>query len=128
MSYLAPGHEPVNPHPFANLFPPLASAAREELVRSLLSEGQRQPIILHEGMILIGRARYELLTALRRRVEFRELAKGDARALKLVALANLPRLSEGQRATVLKKITQLLAAPTLKPLLQAIRKKYGAAA
>jgi len=45
-------------HPLADAFPLLEGKAFEELVDDIKAHGQRESIILHEGMILDGRNRY----------------------------------------------------------------------
>src|SRR5215471_15862231 len=50
-------------HPLANLFPMIEGAEFDELVSSIRMNGLREPVIIHEGMILDGRNRYRACRA-----------------------------------------------------------------
>ncbi|HWJ71914.1 MAG TPA: MT-A70 family methyltransferase [Kaistia sp.] len=45
-------------HPLADLFPLIEGAAFDELVADVAANGLREPIVLHQGMILDGRNRW----------------------------------------------------------------------
>jgi hypothetical protein len=50
--------KPLEPHPFAALFPELPAEGLALLVRDIKERGQIEPIILYKGLILDGRNRY----------------------------------------------------------------------
>ena len=50
--------KPLEPHPFAALFPELPPEELSQLVRDIKERGQLEPIILYKGLILDGRNRY----------------------------------------------------------------------
>ncbi len=45
-------------HPIASIFPLMEGREYEELVESILKNGLREPIWMHEGKIIDGRNRY----------------------------------------------------------------------
>jgi ParB-like chromosome segregation protein Spo0J len=49
---------PLEPHPFAALFPELPREELTELARDIKERGELEPIILYKGVILDGRNRY----------------------------------------------------------------------
>jgi hypothetical protein len=53
------------PHPYANIFPMMSEAEKANLIRSMQEDGYdaTMPIVLHEGLILDGRNRYEAAQA-----------------------------------------------------------------
>ncbi len=51
-------------HPLANLFPLIEGLAFNELVADIAANGLREPIVLHQGMILDGRNRWRALEVL----------------------------------------------------------------
>lgn len=53
------------PHPYANIFPMMSEAEKANLIRSMQDDGYdaTMPIVLHEGLILDGRNRYEAAQA-----------------------------------------------------------------
>ncbi|MGJ4893745.1 MT-A70 family methyltransferase [Bradyrhizobium oligotrophicum] len=107
--FLAPGHAPLRPHPFANLFPMLSEAELAELASDIAANGQAETVKLHKGMILDGRNRYAAC-ALKRLGVSTEIFEGDDRAaLNWVISKNLKRrhLNESQRAMVAAKLATL---------------------
>lgn len=94
-------------HPIANCFPLIDGGEFDELVADIRANGVREPIILHEGMILDGRNRYRASA-----VAGVDCPMTDYRgenAVAFVVSLNLRRrhLSEGQRAWVAAKLANL---------------------
>src|ERR1041385_5743384 len=91
-------------HPIASLFPMMDDDELAELADDIRDQGQREPIILHEGKILDGRNRY--LACERAAVEpIVENFSGDDPLAFVVSLNLIRRhLSESQRAMVAAKI------------------------
>ena len=95
-------------HRLANIFPLIEGAEFDELVASVSANGLRDPIILHEGMILDGRHRYRACVAAGVVPRF-ELLQEGSNALQYVIDRNLRRrhLNDNQRASVAAKIANL---------------------
>ncbi len=86
--------------PHSELLPFMSIAELETLAEDIEANGQRDPIVLHEGKILDGRNRYVVLAKLKRRAITRDfdLAKeGDPLAY-VYSKAVHRNLSEGQKA------------------------------
>jgi hypothetical protein len=95
---------PLEPHPFAALFPELPPEELTQLARDIKERGLLEPIILHKGLILDGRNRYRAcqIAGVKPRIE-----EFDAKATKrspeeFVLSRNLRRrhLSVGQKAAI----------------------------
>jgi len=95
---------PLEPHPFAALFPELPPEELTQLARDIKERGQLEPIILYKGVILDGRNRYRAcqIAGVKPRIE-----EFDAKATKrspeeFVLSRNLRRrhLSVGQKAAI----------------------------
>ena len=95
---------PLEPHPFAALFPGLPPEELTQLARDIKERGQLEPIILYKGVILDGRNRYRAcqIAGVKPRIE-----EFDAKATKrspeeFVLSRNLRRrhLSVGQKAAI----------------------------
>ena len=95
---------PLEPHPFAALFPELPPEELIQLARDIKERGLLEPIILHKGLILDGRNRYRAcqIAGVKPRIE-----EFDAKAAKrspeeFVLSRNLRRrhLSVGQKAAI----------------------------
>jgi ParB-like nuclease domain len=95
---------PLEPHPFAALFPELPPEELTQLARDIKERGLLEPIILYEGLILDGRNRYRAcqIAGVKPRTE-----KFNAKATKrspeeFVLSRNLRRrhLSVGQKAAI----------------------------
>jgi len=90
----------LDPHPLAALFPLMTGAAFEDLRASIASNGLREPIVLHEGMVLDGRNRLRACEETGTPPRFRELDGADPLAFVLDANLHRRHLSESQRAAV----------------------------
>ena len=87
-------------HPLCTLFPRMAGAEFAALVADIKAHGLREPITLHDGMILDGGNRYRACVDAGVAPEFAAFA-GD-NLVSFVLSANLHRrhLSEGQQAAI----------------------------
>jgi hypothetical protein len=96
--------KPLEPHPFAALFPGLPPEELTQLARDIKERGQLEPIVLYKGLILDGRNRYracQIAGVKPRIVEFN--AKAAKRSPEEFVLShNLRRrhLSVGQKAAI----------------------------
>ena len=88
-------------HAVANLFPILAGQAYSELRQSLEQNGQQQPIILYNGVLLDGRNRLKILLELGKQPVFEEY-NGSLAPDEYILTANLFRrhLTDEQRTMV----------------------------
>jgi len=103
---------PLEPHPFAALFPELPPEELTQLARDIKERGQLEPIILYKGVILDGRNRYRAcqIACVKPRIE-----EFDAKATKrspeeFVLSRNLRRrhLSVGQKAAIALEWSDLI--------------------
>ena len=94
-------------HPIANCFPLIEGREFDELVADVKAHGVREPVILHEGMILDGRNRYRATQIAG--VDCPMVQYEGDEAVAFVVSLNLRRrhLSEGQRAWVSSAIENL---------------------
>src|SRR5271163_491695 len=95
-------------HPLADIFPMLDSKALAELADDIAEQGQREPIIMLDGMILDGRNRYRACLMAGVEPTFGEFPdSGDP--LAAVISANLRRrhLDESQRAMIAARLSNL---------------------
>jgi N6-adenosine-specific RNA methylase IME4 len=95
-------------HPLANLFPLIDGAEFAALVASIRANGLRDPIVVHDGMIIDGRNRQRACEAAEVDCVYQPLAS-DADPLQFVLDKNLHRrhLNESQRAYVAAKLANL---------------------
>src|SRR5262249_57318420 len=96
-------------HPLADAFPLLEGKEFEELVDDIKAHGQRESIILHEGMILDGRNRYRACRELGREpwtVTFESIAAPNDTPEDYVISVNAHRrhLTPEQKQAVLIKL------------------------
>lgn len=98
---------PVRWHPFADIFPWLEGAAREELKADIAKNGVLEPIVFLDGAILDGRNRYDIARELGIEYPYVEYEGDDP--LGFVISKNLQRrhLSESQRAMVAAKLAKM---------------------
>lgn len=87
-------------HPLCTLFPRMTGQEFQSLVDDIKANGQREPIILHEGMILDGGNRYKACLAAGKEPAFMQF--GGSNIVSYVLSANLHRrhLSAGQQAAI----------------------------
>lgn len=88
-------------HPLANIFPLIEGPEFDELVWSLKVSGLREPIVVHEGLVIDGRNRQRACEAAEVACVYQPLP-ADADPLAYVLDKNLRRrhLNESQRAMV----------------------------
>jgi hypothetical protein len=95
---------PLEPHPFAALFPELPREELTELARDIKERGQLEPIILYKGVILDGRNRYRACQIAGVKPRIKEFDAQAARRSpeEFVESRNLRRrhLSVGQKAAI----------------------------
>jgi len=94
-------------HPLCKLFPPMVADQYNTLADDIRANGQFEPIILFEGMILDGRHRYKACINIGIEPKFKEFDGTDA--LAYVISQNLSRrhLDESQRALIAGRISNL---------------------
>ncbi len=100
-------------HPIAKLFPVLAESELAELAEDIAKNGQREPGVVWQNMLLDGRNRQ--LACKLNGIPFKSVTKDFASESDAVAFsisANLRRrhLSESQRAMIGAKLVEFLAA------------------
>lgn len=100
-------------HPLCSLFPRMDGAEFSALVADIKANGQREPIILHDGMILDGGNRYR--ACLEAEVEPHFMKFGGGNLVTYVLSANLHRrhLSAGQQAAIVASATDWGKAQTV---------------
>jgi len=87
-------------HPLCTLFPRMAGAELEALKADIIANGQREPIVLHEGKVLDGGNRY--FACVEAGIEPKTVAFCGGDPISFVLSANFHRrhLSAGQQAAV----------------------------
>lgn len=100
-------------HPLSAAFPAMLESEFLELVEDIRKHGQRDPIMIHEGMVLDGWHRYRACSALG--IEPKTFSLGDGDPVAFVESVNLHRrhLSASQRAMAVVTLKQW--APAGKP-------------
>lgn len=104
-------------HPLCTLFPRMAGAEFESLIADIKANGQREPIIIHDGMILDGGNRYR--ACLEAGIEPQTMKYGGGNIVSYVLSANLHRrhLSAGQHAAIVSSCQNWAdAQPVGKPI------------
>jgi ParB-like chromosome segregation protein Spo0J len=96
-------------HPAATVFPPMTDEEFEGLVTDMQANGQREPIVLHEGAVLDGVHRLKACERLGREPLTREWAKDHGDPVAYVISVNLHRrhLSSSQRAMIAERLANL---------------------
>lgn len=104
-------------HPLCTLFPRMAGAEFETLIADIKTNGQREPIIIHEGMILDGGNRYR--ACLEAGIEPATMKYGGGNIVAYVLSANLHRrhMTAGQQAAIVASCQDWATAQSVgKPL------------
>jgi ParB-like chromosome segregation protein Spo0J len=95
-------------HPLGELFPPIEGDGFKELVASIKANGLRDPIIVHDGMVLDGRNRQRACQAAGVDCDYQPLPAGqDPLAFVLDKNLNRRHLTNSQRAMVAAKLANL---------------------
>lgn len=97
-------------HPLCTLFPRMDGAEFDALVADIKTNGQREPIIIHDGMILDGGNRYRACLAAG--VEPAIMKFGGGNIVAYVLSANLHRrhMTAGQQAAIVASAQEWAAA------------------
>ena len=97
----------LKPHPLAEIFPSMGDGEFGELCDSIYNNGQRDPIVLLDGMILDGRHRYKVCLKVGVDAITENLPAGRD-PVKFVIDKNLMRrqLTTGQRAAAIVKLRE----------------------
>lgn len=95
-------------HPLANLFPLMEGAEFDALVADIKAHGQREPVVIHEDMILDGRNRYRACLSAGRDPVTKEWDQ-EGTAQEFVVSKNLHRrhLNESQRAMIAARLSNI---------------------
>lgn len=99
-------------HPLSTLFPRLAGAEFEALVADIAANGLREPIVLHEGMILDGGNRAAACAAAGVMPRYAEFAGGNIVTFVLSANLHRRHLSPGQAAAIVASAQDWAKAQT----------------
>lgn len=97
------------PHSAANLFPMMDDEAFAQLKADIAEHGQREPIIVHNGLVLDGRNRLKACQELGIEPDHKQFEGSEGEVLDFVISLNLHRrhLSTTQRAVVAADIANM---------------------
>jgi ParB-like chromosome segregation protein Spo0J len=98
----------LEPHPFAEVFPPLDGEAFDALVKDIEARGQQEPIWVYEDKILDGRNRYRACQIAGHEPVVKEYTGNDPIGFVLSANLHRRHLNEGQRAMIGAKLASLV--------------------
>lgn len=87
-------------HPLCTLFPRVTGAEFDALVADIKANGLRNPIVVHDGMILDGGNRYRACLEIGMPPEFVEFSGGSAVSFVLSANLHRRHLTPGQQAAI----------------------------
>ena len=99
-------------HPLCTLFPRVTGAEFDALVDDIRTNGLRQPIVLHGGMILDGGNRYRACLEAGIEPVFTEFVLGNAVSFVLSANLHRRHLSAGQQAAIVASAQDWAKAQT----------------
>lgn len=99
-------------HPLCTLFPRLGEGEFAALVSDIRANGLREPITLHDGMVLDGGNRYRACLAAGVEPRFREHSGGNIVAFVLSANLHRRHLSPGQQAAIVASAQDWAQAQT----------------
>ena len=91
-------------HPLSNLFPLMQGEAFEAFVNDIRINGQREPIVMHDGLILDGRNRWRACKQLGIAADTMPLEAGDPLAYVISANLHRRHLDESQRGMIASKL------------------------
>lgn len=99
-------------HPAADLFPMMSDADLQALAADIAANGQRDPVVIHDGLILDGRNRWRACEIAGKKAKTRQWDGQGGSPTLYVLSTNLQRrhLAEGQRAMVAALALPMLEA------------------
>ena len=97
-------------HPLCTLFPRLDADAFAALVEDIRANGLREPITLHDGMILDGGNRYRACLEAGVEPTFQNFAGGNVASYVLSANLHRRHLTAGQRASIVSSVADFAKA------------------
>lgn len=99
-------------HPLCTLFPRLSDKELNQLADDIKANGQREPITLHDGMILDGGNRYRACLIAGVKPQFKKFAGGNIVSYVLSANMHRRHLSPGQQAAIVSSAQDWAKAHT----------------
>ena len=98
-------HPAMKPHPLSEIFPMLEGEELQALADDIKANGLRDPVVLHEGMILDGRNRWAACRRLRmKQVETVQFDGADPLAFVLSKNVHRRHMTVSQRAMLAAKL------------------------
>jgi len=97
----------LKPHPLANCFPRITPEEQKELNEDIRKNGLIETIVLHEGMILDGRHRYQSCLLTNTKIATKEYQGKDPAGYVISANIKRRHLEKGQRAMIAATIANL---------------------
>jgi hypothetical protein len=94
-------------HPYGRLFPPMIGDAFTALVKDIEINGQRDPVTIHEKMVLEGWNRVRACVELRRQVKVKLFEGNDPIAFVLSTNLHRRHLDTSQRALIAGKLPKV---------------------
>lgn len=103
----------LDPHPASQIFPLLEGAEFDALMEDLRTHGQRNPIVLCDGMILDGRNRYRAMLQLGLTPKFVHWTSGNLEAYVISQNIMRRHLTPSQRAMIVAKLANMRTGITI---------------